>query len=73
MSHPQRIEERAAEAMAFRARECQSTVEELFGSSYQVSFDAPGHTDAETVEHTVDITPRLIARAAAILNAWEAR
>lgn len=62
----------AAETMAFRARECQSTVTELFSSVYEVSFDLPGYTDHERIEHTVDITPDLIRKAEGVLAKWQA-
>lgn len=60
----------AAEAMALRARECQTSVRELFAHSHEVSFDLPGFTAAEHIEHTLDITPDLIERAEAVLADW---
>lgn len=62
----------AAEAMAIRARECQTTVAELFSSASNVSFDLPGYTDHERIEHTVDVTPDLIGRAERTLTKWQA-
>jgi len=62
---------KAAEVMALRARQCATTVEEVFGRAYEMRFDEPGHTDQETIEHVVDVTPSLIHQAEAILAEWE--
>lgn len=67
------LEHNAAEEMALRAREMGTSVADLFAASYDVRFNGPGHTDPETIEHALDVTPELIARANAILDKWDYR
>jgi hypothetical protein len=66
------IHHKAAEEMAIRARECQTTVQGLYVNTYHVSFRTAGHTDSESIEHSVNITPELIERAQKVLDSWNA-
>jgi hypothetical protein len=64
------IRRAAVQSMALHARECGETVSEAFSHRHDWSFLMPGHTNSETIQRSVDITPELIIEAEALLSRW---
>jgi hypothetical protein len=66
-----KIFDKATEAMAGMAFEAGTTVREAFANTQHFSFTRQGeYSNVEVIECSVNVTPRLIEQAEALLERW---